>query len=521
MASKLKPWGICAFLQPEFISQIQMVLVFGELCNSCIIVTKKRMVYGLGNNYGGCLGIDTSKDNITHPEPISALNGKDIKTLTHYTGSSGKVYVAALIKTGVVYAWGRHGQFDSPPVVLEGVKNVVEITCGSQYSLALTENGLIYRWNHQLNIKSFKLDKVNSTGTEKFVAISSSNLFSTALTDKGDVYEWRPLREQEFNYTEMFWEKRPISGVSVEKVVCGQFHSLALTTDGYVYGSGSNSDGQLGTENQRLAYLAWQKIKELKDILDIAASPQCCISVAMGMNCKIYIWGNCLKQCIHIPILIKEPTIHDVFARYATPNVMYQQLIINDKEEGEDCEDNVEPESLLDHLKAIFDHSGTSDFVIEVQGMPIYVHKDILKIRSLYFRAMFKTWSEKEESVMKVDDFSYDVYRAFLEYLYTNEFYLPIGNVEELLRLADYLDEQHLKARCESLLIGNISFVTLPLMYILARACNATMLRTACVNSAVHCTFNIVNSPIWKQASPEMWTEFLMEVNKVCNIFKT
>lgn len=46
--------------------------------------------------------------------------------------------------------------------------------------------------------------------------------------------------------------------------------------------------------------------------------------------------------------------------------------------------------------------------------------------RCEHFRTMFQSyWNEDEKEVIDVDQFSYPVYRAFLEYLYTDNIDLP------------------------------------------------------------------------------------------------
>ncbi|XP_033334752.2 RCC1 and BTB domain-containing protein 1 [Megalopta genalis] len=527
MTSKLKAWPIFTFLQPEFISKIRMVLVFGNLNNSCIIVTTNHMVYGLGDNTGGCLGIGTNENSTTYPKPIPELNEKDIKTLTYCTESGQNSYVAALTKNGKIYAWGQSDSFiSSKPMELTEIKNVVDIVCGMHYSLALTENGLLYRWHHQSSKVIFKLqefgdDYINT----KIVGISSGHLFSMVVTESGNTYMWGAIDTKSRRYqipsrshSPAFkeWKLKPLSGVIIEKVVCGYHHSLALSIDGYIYSLGCNYFGQLGFSGAEAT--SWQSVQIKQKILDIAASPRCSISVAMAIDYKIYMWGECLSQRFVVPILIPNLSIHDVFAYYALPSIMHQQLVINNKEE-EYCEDTSEPVDLLEHLRVAFDDSATSDLTIEVLEKPIYVHKAILKIRSKYFAAMFKTWLEKDESVIKVCEFSYDVYRAFLKFLYTNEFHLPIEDVGELLKLADCYGDENLKTACEFLLTRNLSPTQVIPTYVQATQYNATTLRTNCVKFAANFMSEIVGSPIWQQLSSDLFKQFIIEANKTNKVF--
>lgn len=99
-------------------------------------------------------------------------------------------------------------------------------------------------------------------------------------------------------------------------------------------------------------------------------------------------------------------------------------------------------------LKKEFDNPETADLKFCVEGKYIYVHKAVLKIRSVgslplggtevwiffkvflcrceHFRCMFQShWNEDDKEVIEIDQFSYPVYRSFLEFLYTDHVDLP------------------------------------------------------------------------------------------------
>lgn len=103
-------------------------------------------------------------------------------------------------------------------------------------------------------------------------------------------------------------------------------------------------------------------------------------------------------------------------------------------------------------LKKEFDNPETADLKFCVDGKYIYVHKAVLKIRSEvdsaglwvlmgcrraerralfwrrceHFRSMFQShWNEDLKEVIEIDQFSFPVYRSFLEFLYTDNVELP------------------------------------------------------------------------------------------------
>ena len=148
-------------------------------------------------------------------------------------------------------------------------------------------------------------------------------------------------------------------------------------------------------------------------VLDVAVSFRNSISVAMGEKNVVYVWGYYLGQCIRVPKYTPLKHLHDPFAFYSPGRIMYQPLIV--------CEEPTEA-SVIDCLWNAFNDPITSDLIIKVQGKPIHVHKAILKIRCQYFRTMFQdNWAENTASDVSIDTFSYEVYRSFLKYLYTDK----------------------------------------------------------------------------------------------------
>lgn len=71
---------------------------------------------------------------------------------------------------------------------------------------------------------------------------------------------------------------------------------------------------------------------------------------------------------------------------------------------------------------------------------------------------------EDSQSDIEHEQFSYDVYKGFLKYLYTNEVDLPPECGLELLSLADAYSESQLKRRCiqmirQGITIENVAFL--------------------------------------------------------------
>ncbi|OAD52202.1 RCC1 and BTB domain-containing protein 1 [Eufriesea mexicana] len=434
--SNLKNWPIFSFLDSDFISNIHMVFVYGDLGNEALIVTKDKMVYALGSNTSGCLGIGDTNSTL-YPRKVEELCNQNVTMFAHGKGP----YVLALTEEGKVYSWGHnaHNQVGNssayscltPTLVTKNISTecIVDVACGAFHSLALTLRG---------------------------------NSSSVAVTDKGEVYSWGENGVGQLGIGILGSRTVPqkvtqLNFVVISKVVCGYVHMLALSNDGDLFVWGGNSYGQLGLNTNKSVWSpVMLTVPEMGKVLDIASSHYNHVNIAMAKDNRIFIWGHCCGQIVRAPILTVLKCLHDGLAFYAYPRVMHRPLILQDHKET----------NLTNSLKEAFDNPTTSDLTIQVDGKNIFVHKAILRIRSQYFKMMFQEpWSENSQSVVEHKQFSYKVFKTFLEYLYTNEIDLPLENVLELLELSTVYFENRLKKCCIRIIIKGITVVNVSKWY--------------------------------------------------------
>lgn len=114
---------------------------------------------------------------------------------------------------------------------------------------------------------------------------------------------------------------------------------------------------------------------------------------------------------------------HDLYIRWAPDNEYLSQSF------------SVTPSSLLfqyhpqktlqDYWQAALTQCHT-DIIFRVEKNELYAHQSILQIRSEYFRTLLQhPFKEKEEGIVQVNDCSYEVFKNFLEFIYT-------GNIKDL-----------------------------------------------------------------------------------------
>ncbi|KYN38601.1 RCC1 and BTB domain-containing protein 1 [Trachymyrmex septentrionalis] len=545
--SSLCSWPIFNSLEPKFVSQIHMVFVYGTLGNEALIVTKDKMVYGLGKNVNGCLGIG-DKDATLKPQKIEALCGKDIKTFAYGVGP----HVLALTKEGKVYSWGSNNrgqlaqcvnkrsalQVISIPTLVQlatpegslSMKRIMNIACGSNHSVAITEDGEVYMCgdNHYNQLGDIENRYFNSPNNEylfrpqlvndnldrkKIVHVSCGGTFTIAITKSREVYSWGNNSFGQIGIRENYDRRKTPQrvdlkeGLIVVKVVCGIEHTLALTDDKKIYAWGRNDDGQLGIGSKTTSCKPIM-IKHETGIkwVDIAALNCSNISVAVSEEGRVYVWGNCHGESIVTPTVTPFSNMHDAIARYG-PSVMHEPLILYA---------NGEP-GILESLKTAFNDSSTSDLKIQVEGQDIHVHKAVLRIRSLHFKTMFQhNWKENNQSIIKPVQFSYTVYKAFLKYLYTDVIDLPIEKTSELLDLAEEYCESNLKQHCIHMIKQGITISNVAHFYAIAVKCNLQELEKFCVKFAInHMSAVTQTDDDFAELIQKMMKTFIMTAGKV------
>ncbi|XP_018392774.1 PREDICTED: RCC1 and BTB domain-containing protein 1-like [Cyphomyrmex costatus] len=504
MCSDLRSWPIVSFLEPRFVSQIHMVMAFNA--GQVFIITRDKMVYALGTNDDGRLGTGDTLPTL-YPKKVEALCMKDIKKF-----ACGECHILALTEQGEIYSWGnnRFGQVgngsDDEHVMLPTHLNilpmkcdlhlnkVVDIACGYNHSIALTAFGEVYTWGlHHIEEFEEYIDvenesvlssptpmRLDSLHGKKVVYIACGATFTIVIMDNGNVYSWGSNKYGQLGVgderdRQMPCQLNSLKGIVIVKVACGYAHTLALTDEGNLYTWGLNTNGQLGIGNGTNSSKPVMVKHKMGRVFDIAADHCKQISIAVNKEGRVYIWGLCRKNSITSPIATPCLNVHTAFASYTSPAVMHEPLILNANEELE----------ILKDLKIAFDNPLTSDLTIHVENKCIHVHKAVLKFRSSYFRRMFQhIWSENNQSVIQHDQYSYKVYKAFLNYLYTDVIELPWEQTVELFILANTYCEDSLEKRCTEMLKHEITVSNVAYLYSIATKYNNKELEEICTKFA-------------------------------------
>lgn len=229
-----------------------------------------------GGNRRGQLG-NSSITNQSSPVSVTttgALSGKSIKSL-----SAGNLFSLAVTTDGRVYGWGDNsfGQLGNSgtansssavAVKMSGAllgKSVTAVAAGARHSLALAADGKVFAWgangNGQLgnNTETPSLEPAavkmdGALAGKTAIAIAAGDDFSMVLTSDGRVFGWGSNENGQLgngsNLSSLVAVPVAVNGVlagkTISQISAGGSHCLARTSDGLVVSWGSNRSGQLG-----------------------------------------------------------------------------------------------------------------------------------------------------------------------------------------------------------------------------------------------------------------------------------
>lgn len=261
-----------------------------------------------GNNYAGQLGIGSNTDQET---PVS------LPTIFDISGASSNLHTLFLRADGTVAASGLNnfgqlgdGNFLSQqlPITVAGLSNIVQVSAGNQVSVVLDSSGNVWAWGHN-QIGEIGNGTTNTTGCQcvltptqssvsGIIRIAAGDRHTIALKSDGTVWGWGQNFRAQLGDNTNTHKKTPIKvgdlvsgfdniiaiGASVE-------NSIALKSDGTVWVWGSNDSGQIGDGTVGGFDIDQpQLVPTLNNIVQISAGEE--FFTALRSDGKVFVWGK-------------------------------------------------------------------------------------------------------------------------------------------------------------------------------------------------------------------------------------
>ena len=217
MYESLENIEICSKINEEIKINIRFLHVFDDINGyNVLFITSDDKVFGFGSNCFGCFGLGHNSV-VNEPQIIPELCHKNIEQF--FIGWS---FILGLNSYKQVYGWGnneqgqlgrestgKNGQVFKPEIICFPYESVIQLSCGSAHSLALTYEGNLFGWGSNEN---------GQIGTGNIVVKKNSTPVRLAIFHK----------------------------FSVKTIYCSFNKSFVLSNDGLFYSWGYNDWCSLG-----------------------------------------------------------------------------------------------------------------------------------------------------------------------------------------------------------------------------------------------------------------------------------
>lgn len=267
--------------------------------NHTVMLDIKGNVYSWGDNSYGQLGISEDTPYV-HKVPITGVE----KIITKYNSTF------AIDKDGNTYSWGDN-TYKQLGYETENIYSYIPQTINTDFNSIAAgelstwisdELGYIYKWGYMPNgnpdmyVNQQSYNPLKIPFGSKFIQVDAKRNSVVALDENGNVYTWgdgsyydlgHGQENKNINYPQK------VEGLpKIVKVAKGKNHTLALDENGYVWGWGNNSSGELGNDLKGKVYIP-TKISRIDHITDISAGTGFSAAIReYDGSSKIWTWGN-------------------------------------------------------------------------------------------------------------------------------------------------------------------------------------------------------------------------------------
>jgi regulator of chromosome condensation len=277
-----------------------------------VALTKDHRILTWGVNDNGALGRDTSNadvqmkdiddagsDSDSDDDPTGGLNSAEATPTAipdeYFPEGTEFVDIAAgdscsfaLTTEGAVYGWGTFRKNEGvlgftknidtarTPIYIDTLKKVTEIACGTNHVVAIDKDGHVWAWGN-----------------------GQQNQLGRRVIERSLIESLVPNRVGFHDST----VKKPSQKMA--KIACGDYHSMAIGTDGHVWAWGANNYAETGypdnAGDDNASVPAPRVIHSLegKEIDELAGGGH--HNVAITKKGDLFVWGRCDSAQTGIP----------------------------------------------------------------------------------------------------------------------------------------------------------------------------------------------------------------------------
>ncbi|KAL6542382.1 Ultraviolet-B receptor uvr8 [Orobanche minor] len=251
---------------PQPIKALQGLRIKQIACGDshCLAVTMEGQVQSWGRNQNGQLGLGTTEDSLL-PQKIEAFQGISVKMV-----AAGAEHTAAVTENGELYGWGwgRYGNLglgDRDDRLVPGKvsthegEKMVLVACGWRHTISVSSLGSLYTygWSKygQLGHGDFEdhliPHKLEALRESRISQISGGWRHTMAVTSDGRLYGWGWNKFGQVGVGDNIDRCSPVQvkfphDQKVVTISCGWRHTLAVTKRQNVFSWGRGTSGQLG-----------------------------------------------------------------------------------------------------------------------------------------------------------------------------------------------------------------------------------------------------------------------------------
>jgi len=265
-------------------------------------------LYAWGSNARGELG-NGSTTGSDIPVLVSLPPGVTASAI-----AAGGFHSLAIGSDGKLYAWGGNGNGQlgngsttdsSVPMVVTLPSGVTPtaIATGTYHSLVSGSNGKLYAWGYN-NYGQLGNGSTTESHTPVLVllpsgvtarAVAAGYEHSLASGSDGKLYAWGQNFDGELGNGTSTNSYTPVvvslpSGVTASAIATGQYHSLAIGSDGKLYAWGNNFYGELGDGTTNDSYIP-VAVNLPAGVTARAVAAGSDHGLAIGSDGKLYAWG--------------------------------------------------------------------------------------------------------------------------------------------------------------------------------------------------------------------------------------